>query len=99
MFDFLDSETVWLNLTNAALGLVTLICLVAVARIIVPELFAKLAAKRARVPVEDDSHAFDLSGLGITMADGGERIDQTSKAVRRSSDEDDDPPNIVRSTN
>lgn len=99
MFDFLNSETMWLNLTNATLGLVTLVCLVAVARIFIPELLAKLAAKRARVAVENDSHAFDLSGLGITMADGGERIDESTHAARRSSDQDDDPPNIIRSTN
>jgi biotin synthase-like enzyme len=96
VFDFLNSETMWLNLTNATLGVVTLVCLVAVARIFIPELFAILAAKRARVAVENDSHAFDLSGLGITMADGGERIDESA---RRRSDQDDDPPNIIRSTN
>lgn len=89
----------WLNLTNAMLGLVTLICLVAVGRIIIPELLAKLAARRARVRVEEDSHAFDLSGLGITMADGGERLDETSYSAYRSSDQDDDPPNIIRSEN
>lgn len=99
MFDFLDSETMWLNLTNATLGLVTLICLVAVGQVILPELLARFAAKRATVPVQEDSHAFDLSGLGITMADGGERIDESVHAVRRDAGQDDDPPNIIRSVN
>lgn len=90
MFAFLDPETVWLNLTNAALGLVTLICVSVVAYAIVKEFLVRSAAK-ARIPVEADTHVFHLEELGITMADGGERLDETNTM--------NDPPNIVRSDN
>ena len=94
MPDFFDSETMWLNITNAVLGLVTLVCLGAFCYGVVREIAARVA-KRARVPLETDTHAFALEDLGITMADGGVRIDETSNPDLNMSD----PPNIFRSNN
>lgn len=91
MVDTLDPETIWLNLTNAALGLVTLICLLAVIYVTVKEAIDRWVVK-GRIPVESDTHAFHIEDLGITMADGGEPVDE-KKQFR------DDPPNIVRSNN
>ncbi len=70
MFDKLawaDPEAVWLNLTNAALGLVCLVCCGLVTVSIVREVAARLAARR-------ETHAFHVAGLGLTMADGGEPV-------------------------
>ncbi len=89
--DFFDSETVWLNITNAALGLVVFVCLLAVARGVVLE-FLDRAAARSRVPLERDTHAFNLEHLGIVMNDGGEPIDEARKPSGDSS-------NIIRSEN
>jgi len=77
-----DPSTLWLTVTNIALGAVTLICIVAVGIGIVQELAAR-AKKRAALSGLDkevsdlvasfsDGHAFDIPSLGVTMADGGE---------------------------
>ena len=81
-----DPSTLWLTVTNIALGAVTLICIVAVGIGVVQELAAR-AKKRAALSKMDkevadlvasfqDGHAFHTPGLGITMADGGEKLDQ-----------------------
>ena len=80
-----DPSTYWLNLMNIGLGVVVLICCAAVAFGVVQELAARrkkhaLTSKLDR-EVSDllltyDGHAFDLPGLGVTMADGGEQLDK-----------------------
>jgi len=75
MFDPVNSEVLWLNVTNAVLGLITLVCLLVVGTVTFRELAARARA-RVRIPATGDDHAFELGGLGITMADGGERIDE-----------------------
>jgi hypothetical protein len=79
-----DPSTLWLTITNAALGVVVLICCVAVAI----GVFQEIAAKRKKAAalsgldreVSDlvasyrDGHTFQLPELGITMADGGEEL-------------------------
>jgi hypothetical protein len=79
-----DPSTYWLNVTNIALGVVVLICCVAVAIGVVQELAAKrkkhAALSNLDTEVADlvssfqDGHAFNLPGLGVTMADGGEDL-------------------------
>jgi hypothetical protein len=73
VFDISDPKTLWLNLTNIALGLVTLVCLALIAKAVWGDLRA-----RARKTVDGvvDSHAYTVDGLGLTMADGGERLDR-----------------------
>jgi hypothetical protein len=65
-------DTFWLDFTNIALGLVTLVCVLAVVAGVVHEVGHRLANRRMLV----DDHAFEEPGLGVTMADGGERIDR-----------------------
>jgi hypothetical protein len=79
-----DPSTLWLTITNAALGVVVLICCIAVAVGVVQE----IAAKRKKVAVMsrldrevsdlvasfEDGHTFHLPELGVTMADGGEEL-------------------------
>ena len=76
-----DPSIYWLTLTNIGLGLVVLICCAAVAAGIVQELAAKRRRKVALNALDRevsdllgsaDVHAFDIPGLGLTMADGGE---------------------------
>ena len=83
-----DPSTYWLSVTNAVLGLVVLVCIVAVAIGIVQELAAKRrkAADLSKLDreVEDlisayGGHAFQVPGLGVTMADGGEKLDEKSE--------------------
>jgi len=73
VLDMSDPQTYWLNLTNIVLGLVTLVCCVVIGRAVFKELFA---TERKRAHVEADDHAFALDGLGLTMADGGEKVEE-----------------------
>lgn len=79
-----DPSTYWLTITNIALGLVTLICCVAVGIGVAQELAAKRKKKTALSALDaevsdlvasySDGHAFHIPTLGVTMADGGEEL-------------------------
>ena len=69
------NDTFWLNFTNIALGLVTLVCVIAVAAGVLQELGHRLAHGKKLA----DDHAFETPELGLTMADGGERLDESKK--------------------
>jgi hypothetical protein len=92
----MDSETMWLTLTNIGLGVVTLACVIAVGMVIAKEIFADVRSK-VRVPQLQDDHSFMLDDLGITMADGGKRIDEKDQAKKYNLEED--AENIQRSEN
>lgn len=77
-----DPSTYWLTFTNVALGLVVLICCIAVASGVLRELALR---RKKRAPELDreladlaaaytGSHAFRIPNLGVTMADGGEEV-------------------------
>jgi hypothetical protein len=74
------SETYWLTVTNVILGGVVAVCVVIMVGGIAHEMIARVR-KRRRIDAEldrdmrllNDDHAFDVRGLGITMADGGEK--------------------------
>jgi hypothetical protein len=79
------SETYWLSATNSALGVVVLICVFVVAGAVMREIAVRMH-RRAKLSneldrdmrhlVEEfDDHAFLDPELGITLADGGEKID------------------------
>ena len=65
-------DTFWLDFVNIGLGLVTLLCVLLVGSGVVRELRYRLARRRTAV----DDHAFETPELGLTMADGGKRIDR-----------------------
>ena len=96
MSELLDSETGLLNVTNVVLGLAVLACILLVGRVMIQEMRAWASAK-VRNNIAQDDHAFDLSSLGITMADGGEPINEKTRGVRKPPTAPDDPRNIVRS--
>jgi hypothetical protein len=75
-----DPQTLWLNLTNLALGIVTLLAVAVVVGAVAWELVARRrrAAESAEIDRELRTMAGDLSPhtlpvpeLGLTMADGG----------------------------
>ncbi|HSD66952.1 MAG TPA: hypothetical protein VLF95_09640 [Vicinamibacteria bacterium] len=73
-------DTFWLTFTNISLGLVTLLCVLVVAGGVAREL---LHRRGRRVLAREDDHAFATPGLGVTMADGGERLDERKPADRK----------------
>lgn len=77
--NFFDPETVWINLTNLALGIVTLLCVLAVAWGVFAEVWARMKVRSASPVADADDHLFDVPGLGLTMADGGKKVDEETK--------------------
>jgi len=76
-----NHELLLLNIANAALGIATLIACVMIGWAVVSELAERV---RARVTAMADDHAFDLAGLGVTMADGGEKVDEPADDEKKS---------------
>jgi hypothetical protein len=77
--------TFWLMMTNYALALVTVIAVVLVVGAVGWDLIVKKAHRVHTIDtVKADweallrsPHAFDVPGLGLTMADGGEKLNET----------------------
>jgi hypothetical protein len=89
-----EDWTMWLNITNFALGIVTLIALLVVFFAVGWDLLVRKVGKATTVNLNNidadlkallqgGSHSFSVPEFGLTMADGGERIepskDKTSK--------------------
>ncbi len=70
-----DPATYWLTFMNVALGVVVLICCAAVGIGIFQELAAKHRRHVASSQLDNEmAHLFNIPGLGVTMADGGETL-------------------------
>ena len=80
MFDISDPKMLWLNIANIALGILTLVCWVLVGYRLVQEVLER-KRKSKNTPAASDDHTFLNPGIGITMADGGERVDIISRMV------------------
>jgi len=89
-----ENWTMWLNITNFGLGIVTLIALLVVFFAVGWDLLVRKVGKPREVNLNNidadlkallqgGSHSFSVPEFGLTMADGGERIeaskDKTSK--------------------
>jgi hypothetical protein len=85
-----ENWTMWLNITNFALGIVTLAALLIVFFAVGWDLLAsKLRHTRANADLLNidaelqallhGSHSLSVPELGLTMADGGERIEPSGK--------------------
>ncbi|HYM60894.1 MAG TPA: hypothetical protein VEZ11_08375 [Thermoanaerobaculia bacterium] len=74
--DLFDPATqpIWLNITNLALGAATIIAFAVVGWGVVTEVLARLR-NPFRAALEADDHAFAYPELGLTMADGGKKLD------------------------
>jgi hypothetical protein len=86
-----DPQTLWLNIINLSLGVVTLVCVAAIGYGVFQDVRAR-ARKRAIARTMDSAapassfgdHAFDMPGLGFTMADGGEPLQKPAQAQKTS---------------
>ncbi|HTS04711.1 MAG TPA: hypothetical protein VMP68_03945 [Candidatus Eisenbacteria bacterium] len=92
-----ENWTMWLNITNFALGIVTLLAVVVVAGAVSWDLFFMWLRKARRGDVAEisgvnmqrlmaevragwgDAHSLSVPGLGLTMADGGEKVEPSDK--------------------
>jgi hypothetical protein len=85
-----ENWTMWLNITNFALGIVTLIALLVVFFAVGWDLLVRKIARTPEVDLRGidadlkallrgGSHSFSVPELGLTMADGGERIGPPNK--------------------
>lgn len=81
-----ENWTMWLNITNFGLGIVTLVALLVVFFAVGWDLLVrKVGTASARVDLRNidadlrallqGSHSLAVPELGLTMADGGERIE------------------------
>lgn len=81
-----ENWTMWLNITNLALGIVTLVALLLVFFAVGWDLLVRKVKEPARIGLRDiddelqallnrQSHSLSVPGLGLTMADGGEKIE------------------------
>ena len=77
MSAWMQSETFWLDLTNVALGVVTLVCVLVVATGVLQDLLPRLRRSAAH----DDDHVLLTPELGLTMADGGRRVEKKRNAL------------------
>jgi hypothetical protein len=66
-----ESELLWLNVTNIALGSVVLLCMIVIGGAVLVELRAR---KRRKAVLSAEPHALFTPELGLTMADGGEPV-------------------------
>jgi hypothetical protein len=75
VFEFGDPKTFWLNVTNIALGVITGVCILVLGKSLFQEIVARVRVdKRATAKVDD--YSYMVPELGLTMADGGERVDK-----------------------
>ena len=79
MVDWGDPETFWLNVTNALLGLVSLLALALVAGAVVVE-YVQRVKERIAFRQGADLHTLNVPELGVTMADGGEEQDREERS-------------------
>jgi hypothetical protein len=80
-----ENWTMWLNVTNFALGLVTLVALLVVFLSVGWDLLARKVKSPAHVDLRNidadlkallqGSHSFTVPEFGLTMADGGEKVE------------------------
>ena len=90
-----ENWTMWLNITNFALGIVTLIALLVVFFAVGWDLLVRKVGKAREVNLNNidadlkallqgGSHSFSVPEFGLTMADGGERIEASKDESKKS---------------
>jgi hypothetical protein len=93
-----ENWTMWLNITNFALGIVTLIALLVVFFAVGWDLLVRKVGKAQTVNLNNidadlkallqgGSHSFSVPEFGLTMADGGERIEASKDKISKKSQE------------
>lgn len=88
--DWSNPQTLWLNLTNLALGVVTLLALFVVVGAVGWEFVLRRRRVRAMSGIDAELHtmvhagspySLPVPGLGLTMADGGEVVKPPAAAT------------------
>ena len=93
-----ENWTMWLNITNFALGLVTLVALLVVFLSVGWDLLVRKVKAPAHVDLRNidsdlkallhGSHSFTVPEFGLTMADGGEKVEPSqSETTNKKSQE------------
>ena len=93
-----ENWTMWLNITNFALGLVTLVALLVVFLSVGCDLLVRKVKAPAHVDLRNidsdlkallhGSHSFTVPEFGLTMADGGEKVEPSqSETTNKKSQE------------
>lgn len=92
-----ENWTMWLNITNFALGIVTLIALLVVFFAVGWDLLVRKVKSPAvdlrnidadlKALLHGGSHSFSVPELGLTMADGGERLEPSKDTSSKKSQE------------
>jgi hypothetical protein len=104
VFEFGDPKTFWLTVTNIALGVVTGICILFLGKSLFQEIVQRVRAEK-RATTKVDEYSYMVPELGLTMADGGERLDKDRWSLREEKHWDppferfSEEPNIHRSVN
>lgn len=86
-----ENWTMWLNITNFALGLVTLVALLVVFLSVGWDLLTRKVKSPSRVDLHNidadlkallhGSHSFTVPEFGLTMADGGEKVEPSKSGT------------------
>lgn len=76
LFDPSNPDAFWLDVTNAALGVFVLVCLLAIAWGVWRDVQLRLRQRSIHL-LRSDPHAHFDAALGASMADGGEPIEKT----------------------
>ena len=80
MFGLLLSDEAWLNGTNALIGIVAGIALVAICSAVFHDIMINIRKRaQARQHFVFDHHAMHVPELGLTMADGGESVNHKAE--------------------
>ena len=75
-----DPETMWINLTNLAMGIFVLLAVLGFAWALIGDLRDRAKVKTQQQALTNlGSHAFFEPQLGLTMADGGEHEEPPSE--------------------
>ena len=74
--DWTETQTFWLTSANIAVGVATLSCFVALGYGLAKDIRDRIHKRRAsQAPATGiNDQTFEVPGLGLTMADGGEPI-------------------------
>jgi hypothetical protein len=76
MIGLLNSEMFWLLLVNVVLGLAVLVCCLIIGWYVIRDIRQRARQKRDESRVPKD-YLSGLKDLGITMNDGGKKIDES----------------------
>lgn len=69
-----DPQTLWLNLTNIGLGVITLASVLVAAGGVTRELMIRRLRMHEAGRLDDEMHTLLVPELGLTMADGGQPV-------------------------